>query len=437
MLKKCGSSRRDFLRTTVQAAGVGLAFPLILPSSTLKADDAVPPSDRVVIGFIGMGKQGGFLLRGFLNEPGTQVVALCDVDRRKLAQSMLQAERFYAERAGNARYHGVTGYTDFREVLERNDIDAVVAALPDHWHALAAVEAARFGKDIYCEKPLANSIGEARAMVTAARRYGRVFQTGSMQRSDEKFRFACELVRSGYIGQLRKVTVNIGGPPDHAYALPAEPVPDYLDWDSWVGPAPWRPYSSVLAPPLEDDRWARWRYYWDFGGGGMTDWGAHHFDIGQWGLGMDDSGPVEIHPPGGNGHKVLTYRYRNGVIMTREEGVNGVLFTGTEGTVEVNRGYLKTAPPTLARVRLKPGDVHLYPSNNHFADWLRCIRTRSRPICDVEIGCRSVTVCHLGNIAYLLNRSLYWDPAKETFLGDEAANRLLSRPYRSPWRLSC
>jgi predicted dehydrogenase len=437
MSNRCGSNRRDFLKTTVRAAASGLAFPLIAPLSALGATKAGAPSDRIVIGFIGMGKQGSFLLRGFMNEPGTQVVALCDVDSRKLSRTMAQAEKFYADRAGTTSYEGIRSHTDFREVLDRRDVDAVVLALPDHWHALPAVEAARLGKDIYCEKPLANSIGEARAMVTAARRYGRVFQTGSMQRSDDRFRFACELVRNGYIGQLKKVTVNIGGPPEHDYVLAPEPVPDYLDWDSWLGPAPRRPFSSVLAPPLEDDRWARWRYYWDFGGGGMTDWGAHHFDIGQWGLGMDDSGPVEIHPPDGKDHRVLTYRYHNGVIMTREQGVNGVLFTGSEGNVEVNRGYLRTDPPSLVRTRLKPADLHLYQSNNHFSDFLRSIRTRSQPICHAEIGCRSVTVCHLGNIAYLLKRPLYWDPVKESFLGDEAANRLISRPYRSPWRLSC
>ena len=434
MSKARKPTRRQFLRTAAAGASV---FPAIIPATVLAGRSAVTaPSDRIVLGFLGTGKQGSFLLRGFLNEPGTQVVAVCDVDKRKLQGAKTQAETFYANRVGADSFGGITATGEYREVLDMKDVDGVVAALPDHWHAIPSVEAARLGKDIYCEKPLANSIGEARAMVTAARRYGRVFQTGSMQRSNDLFRFACELVRNGYIGQLRKVTVNVAGPPDQAYTLPPEPVPDYLDWDRWVGPAPWRPYSSVLAPPIEDDRWARWRYYWDFGGGGMTDWGAHHFDIGQWGMGMDGTGPVEIHPPNGKDIRALTYKYANGVVMTREEGpVNGVLFTGTEGEVEVNRGYLKTKPSSLMRLRLKPGDIHLYRSDNHFADWLRCIRTRSQPICDVEIGCRSVTVCHLGNIAYLLNRSLFWDPASERFRDDEAANRLIMRPYRSPWAL--
>jgi predicted dehydrogenase len=370
-----------------------------------------------------------------MNQPGTQVVALCDVDSLKLAKAEEAAVAFYSKSTATGGKPAVATYRDFRELLARPDIDAVVTALPDHWHAATAIEAARAGKDIYCEKPLANSIGEARAMVTAARRFERVFQTGSMQRSDERFRFACELVRNGYIGELKKVTVNIGGPPEDAYPLPPEPVPPNLDWDFWVGPAPWRPYSSVLAPPIDYEGWGRWRYYWDFGGGGMTDWGAHHFDIGQWGIGADDSGPVEIVPPDGNDVQVLTYKYANGVIMTREQGVNGLMFSGTTGEVEVNRGYLRTRPAGLARLRLKPADVHLYKSNDHFADWLRSVRTRSKPICDVEIGCRSATVCHLGNIAYLLNRPLKWDPVKEQFIGDETANRLVSRPYRSPLAL--
>jgi len=372
-----------------------------------------------------------------MNEPGTQVVALCDVDRRKLGRAFKQAETFCANRAGAATHTGIKVYEDYREILARKDVDAIVTALPDHWHALPAIQAARAGKDIYCEKPLANSIGEAQAMVAAARRYGQVFQTGSMQRSNEGFRFACELVRNGYIGQLQKVTVSVGGPPEHDYVLPPEPVPEYLNWDLWLGPAPWRPYSSVLAPPLEDDRWARWRNYWDFGGGGMTDWGAHHFDIAQWAMGMDDSGPVEIYPPDGKDFPVLTYKYANGVIMTREPGsANGVLFSGTEGEVEVNRGYLRTKPTSLMRLQLKPTDVHLYRSDDHLADWLRCIKTRNRPICDVAIGCRSVTVCHLGNIAYLLKRPLFWNPASESFSGDDAASRLISRPYRAPWQLT-
>jgi len=290
------------------------------------------------------------------------------------------------------------------------------------------------GKDIFCEKPLSQTIVEARAMINAVRRYGRVFQTGSMQRSDWHFRLGCELVLNGYIGQLQHVTVGVGGPPGDK-PLPGQPVPDYLDWDMWLGPALWRPYNSELSPHLSWDGFPNWRHHSSFGGGGMTDWGAHHFDIAQWGMGMDESGPVEIIPPDGKDYKVLTYKYASGVTMTRDNA-NGVLFTGTKGKVEVNRGHLRTWPDNLKNQQIGPNEIHLYESRNHYVDWLDAIRKRSRPICDIETGCRSVSVCHLGNIAYKLGRPLRWDPKNEVLIGDAGAGRLLSRPMRSPWNLS-
>jgi len=254
-----------------------------------------------------------------------------------------------------------------------------------------------------------------------------------MQRSDNRFRFACELVRSGYIGDVKLVKVGIGGPPGDR-PLPAQPVPDYLDWNMWLGPVLWRPYNSELSPNISFDGFPNWRYHSSFGGGGMTDWGAHHFDIAQWGLGMDGTGPVEIIPPDGGDYKVLTYKYPNGVVMTRDSA-NGVLFTGTKGRVEVNRGYLRTWPESLEKQQIGPDDVHLYDSRNHYVDWLNAVRTRNKPICDIETGASSVVVCHLGNIAYRLKRPLKWDPDREVFIGDDEANRLLGRPMRSPWHL--
>jgi predicted dehydrogenase len=434
MIKTRRVSRRQFVKQAVKGIAVS-GFPLVVPASVFGKDGTTPPSDRISLGFIGMGAQGTYLIQSFLEEAGTQVRAVCDVDGRKRARARKIAEDFYSQKSNNSTSAGVAEYLDFREILARPDIDAVVTALPDHWHAIPAIEAARAGKDIYCEKPLANSVVEARAMARAARRFGQVFQTGSMQRSDDKFRFACELVRNGYIGEVKQVIANIGGPPEED-DLPAEPLPDGLDWDRWLGPAPWRPFSSVLSPPVTWDGFPDWRRYWNYGGGGMTDWGAHHFDIAQWGLGMDESGPVEICPSNGKDIEVLTYRYANGVTLVRKGGVNGVLFTGTEGKVEVNRGYLRTWPERLIRLRLKPTDTHLYQSRNHRIDWLQCIRTRKRPICDVEVGLRSATVCHIGNIAYKLNRPLRWDPRNEQFEKDPEANRCLWRPYRSPWMLS-
>lgn len=427
-----GMNRRGFIKTAMGTAAAAAGFPFVVPSSVFGQGGQRPPSERITLGFIGCGKQSQHLTRSFLNSPGTHVVAACDVDKLKLARNQKMVEDHYAGKSGSS-YKGCDTYGDFRDLLARDDIDAVVIATPDHWHAITVIESAKAGKDIYCEKPLSQTIGEARAMVNAVRKYDRVFQVGSMQRSDWHFRVGCELVRNGYIGELKHVTVGIGGPPEDR-PLPAQPVPDYLDWNMWLGPVLWRPYNEELSPHISQDIFPHWRNHSEFGGGGMTDWGAHHFDIAQWGIGMDESGPVEIIPPDGQDYKVLTYKYANGVTMVRDSA-NGVLFTGTKGKVETNRGYLKTWPDELKDVKLGPNEIHLYESNNHYVDWLDAIRKRTRPICDIETGCRSVTVCHLGNIAYKLQRPLKWDPDHEVFGGDDEANRLLWRGYRSPWHI--
>jgi len=429
-------NRRDFVRAAAGTAVAVAGLPYVVPSSVFGAE---APSNRIVLGFIGCGKQSQHLMRSFLGSPGTQVVAACDVDKLKLERSSKGiVEKHYADRNVGS-YKGCAAYADFRDLLARNDIDAVVISTPDHWHAVTVIESCKAGKDIYCEKPLSQTIQEARAMINAVRRYNRIFQTGSMQRSSQEFRFACELVRNGYIGDIQHVTVNVGGPPEDK-RLPAEPVPDYLDWDMWVGPAMWRPYNNDLAPHISFDGFPNWRYHSYYGGGGMTDWGAHHFDIAQWGLGMDGTGPVEINPPDGKEYKDLTYKYANGIPMTHggragDARVNGVLFEGTKGKVEVNRGYLKTTPDTLKDQKIGADQIHLYDSKNHYTDWLDAIRKRSDPICKIEIGASSVTVCHLGNIAYKLKRPLKWDPKREVFIGDDEANRLLTRAMRSPWQI--
>ncbi len=427
------SSRRQFLKSTAGLAAGAITFPYIIPSSALGKAGTVAPSNRITLGFIGTGKQSKRLMKSFLNSPGTQVLAGCDVDKLKRERGQKIVEEYYWQKAGGT-YKGCETYGDFRELLARADIDAVVIATPDHWHAITVILSAKAGKDIYCEKPLSQTIVEAREMVNAVRHYGRVFQTGSMQRSDWHFRLGCELVLNGYIGELKYVTVSVGGPPEDK-PLAAMPVPDYLDWDMWVGPALWRPYNSELSPHISWDDYPDWRNNSRFGGGEMTDWGAHHFDIAQWGMGTDDSGPVEIIPPDNKDYKVLTYKYANGVTMTRGCEGRGVLFTGTKGKVEVDRGHLKTWPDSLKNQQIGPNEIHLYESRNHYVDWLDAIRKRTKPICDIEIGCRSVTVCHLGNIAYKLNRPLKWDPKREVIIGDSEAGRLLSRPMRSPWHL--
>ena len=435
---KGGLSRRGFLKGAAAAAGALSAAPFIVPASARGADGFSAPSDRITLGFIGMGCQNNGLLNNFIRQSDTQVVAVCDVETKRLNAARERVERHYADQREEGAWDGCEMYTDFRALLAREDIDAVVIATPDHWHAIQAVQACRAGKDVYCEKPLSLTVREGRMMVEAARRYKRVFQTGSMQRSDQRFRLGCELVRSGRIGEVKEVFVNVGGPAELLCLLPEEPVIPTLDWDGWIGPAPMRPYNAILCPD-HTNSFPNWRRYFDFSGGGMTDWGAHHFDIAQWGLGMDATGPVEITPPDGGDVQRLTYRYANGVYMYHggARGQAGVEFVGTEGRVLVNRGYLETEPGDLARQPIGPDDVRLYNSNNHYRDFLDCVQTRAKPICDVEIGHRSATVCHLGNIAYWTGRGLRWDPAKEELIGDGAVElaRWLERPNRSPWAL--
>ncbi len=430
-----GLTRRSLLKTV--SAGAGLAAVSSAPVTPLFG--GVAPSERITLGFIGIGKMNSSHLEAFSREEDVEILALCDVESERLdrGRDIVSAAYQKAGRPGKSASWRPDAYRDFRDLLARADIDAVVIATPDHWHAITSICACRAGKDVYCEKPLANSIGEARAMVEAAARYGRVFQTGSMQRSDRTFRFACELARNGRLGQIHTVHVNVGGPPQDCF-LAAEPCPRTLDWNLWLGPAPERPYHSLLCPMDNWKVFPAWRDYREFGGGGMTDWGAHHFDIAQWGLGMDTSGPVEIIPPELSDKKLLAYRYANGVTMYHGGAPDGVgtEFIGTRGRVGVNRsGFLKCDPPQLRAEIIRPQDIQLYASAEHRRDWLECIKKRSVPICPAETGCRSVTVCHLGNIAYQLKRTLRWDPVQEKFIGDEKANQLIHRPFRSPWTL--
>lgn len=424
-------SRRSLLKGAIAAA----TAPYVVSAPALGRGGWKPANERITVGFIGIGNMGRGHLSGFLDDNQLQVIAVCDVDARKRADARKAVEDKYAADRQAGRFKGCDEYNEFERLLERDDIDAVLIATPDHWHAIIAIAAARAGKDIYCEKPLTLTIREADEMVAAVRRYGRVFQTGSQQRSEHGFRLACELVRSGRIGKLQTVHVNVGPPSSEKY-LPEEPVREGLDWDRWLGPAPWQPYN---AERCSGDYGGGWRQIRDYSGGMMTDWGAHHFDIGQWGMGMDGSGPIEIIPPP-NGEKTgLVFRYANGVTMhhTNKAGdhnVNGVLFTGTEGRIEVNRGYLRSWPDEIIREPLGPNDVHLYESPGHRQDWINCIHSRQRPICDVAIGASTITVCHLGNIAYWLGRPIRWDPVKRVILGDEEASRWLDRPKRAPWR---
>jgi predicted dehydrogenase len=422
-------TRRGFVRG---AAAAGLAAPWLLSGRGFGEETA--PSERITLGFIGMGKMNQHHLNWFLGNRDTQVLAVCDVDTTRREHAQKTVEERYGQENKDGAYEGCAAYVDFRELLSRQDIDAVVIATPDHWHAIPVIEACQAGKDVYCEKPLSLSIKEAHAMMQAVRKYDRVLQTGSQQRSDQEFRRACELVRNGRIGKIERVIVDVGGP-SRWCDLPEEEMEPGLDWDRWLGAAPVRPYHSVLSPRGVHDHFPNWRNYREYSGGMMTDWGAHHFDIAQWGLGMDESGPVEIIPPEDpNAQKGVRYRYENGVEVIHGDG-GGVTFIGTEGQIVVNRGKLESTPESILEEPLSEDDERLPESPGHQRDWVNCIRSRERPICDVEIGARSVTVCHLGNLAYWHHRSLRWDPKNWRFVDDEEANGWLDVERRDPWQL--
>ena len=447
-MRRTSVSRRVLLKRAAAAA------PWVVASSVLGKDGATVPSDRIGLGFIGVGMMGRGHVACCVRYPDAQVVAVCDVDRWRREHAKATVEAEYARQRPGGAYRGCQAYNDLRDLLARDDIDAVVIATGDRWHALATVLSAKAGKDVYCEKPISLSIREARVMVQTVRRYGRVFQSGLQQRSTAEFRVACELVRGGAIGKVRVVYVNFPGTSGDV-GLPGEPVPAGLDWDLWLGPAPWRPYNRRFHPYGKPPHVVPWHFCRDFGGGNLTSNAVHAFDVVQWGLGMDHSGPVEITPPGIGGCPVLTYRYAGGVLLqvagghlnprtlfvpkgwdVRTRLTNfGALFVGQDGWVQVGRGgYLKCFPPKILQEARVLRDAR-GPVNNHHQNWLDCIRTRERAACDVAIGAQSTIVSHLGCIAHWTGRKLRWDPARETFLGDDEANRWRSRPMRSPWRL--
>jgi predicted dehydrogenase len=461
-------SRRRFLRTTAAAA----LAPMIVRPSVLGAADGTPaPSNRITLGFIGVGKQATNHLSALVRRSDINILGICDVqeERRDAAKDLIDkatsgnlapaakppapdansnspwATQEGAPPSSNTGAGPATSaadvkyYHDYRDLLNRKEIDAVLIAAPDHWHALLATHACAAGKDVYCEKPLTLTLREAKDLIDTVNRYARVFQVGSQQRSSHEFRFACEMVRSGRIGKLKSVTV-FTGTTSIECDLPAEPIRKGVDWDMWLGPAPYRAFNKILCPPVDSVDWAMWRLYRDYSGGAMTDFGAHHFDIAQWGMNTDDTGPVEILPPSATERKQLTYKYANGVEVYhastgKDFGGKGLLFEGTEGKIEVDRGYLETTPARLKTIPTHAGETFLYKSPGHHEDWIRSIRSRKQGICPVEVGAHSVAVCHLGNICYWLDRPLKWDPATWQFIDDEEANRWVDRPKRSPWNV--
>ena len=439
MNKSSALNRRQFLKT----AAIAGAAPFILPHSIWAAQTA--PNSKINLGFIGIGKQGNGLLGAMLPRNDVRVLAVSDVDetRRDLAKRKVDKEYNQTPDAAGA----CTAHEDFRELLARKDIDAVVIATPDHWHALIAIAAAKAGKDIYCEKPMAHTILEGRAMVNAVRANQRIFQVGSMQRSMGEFRAACELVRNGVIGNVSKVDAAVGGPPTFC-DLPPEPSEPGLDWDLWLGPAPTRPYNSALSPRGLPKNYPAWRHYREYGGGGVCDWGAHHFDIVQWAFGFDESGPVEFFPPADKEAKSgVHWRYASGLEVTHQAG-NGITFYGDKGKIYVNRGkfqlwlgdtlksdVMDDYSPLLKEL-LPPNAVRLYRSTNQINDWVKCMHSRTLPVCDVETGQRSATVCNLVNLVYFHGQVIKWNPAAENFVDGTGEAAWLTREYRAPWTLA-
>lgn len=435
MKEENSMNRRDFVgKAAAVLAGITILPRHVLGGTRPDGSKYIAPSDVISLGFIGTGKQGRGLTTSFLSTNEARIVAIAEVYKAKAQLTLDRIKTHYEKNTQLGTYAEISIYNDFRELLARKDIDAVVIATPDHWHAAMSVRAAEAGKDIYCEKPLALTVKEGRAMVNAARKYNRVFQTGSMQRSWPEFRQAAELIRNGYIGEVKSIKVNVG-PPPKPYDLPAEPIPEGLDWNAWLGPNMPVAFNSELAPPISKDVFPNWRNYREFGGGMVTDWGAHMFDIVQWALNMDDSGPVEVIAPDGKEHPFLTYRYENGITMTHEkwDWNNAILFTGTEGELRVQRRKIETTPASLATKVIGETEKHVYKSENHYKDFFDAMRKRSKPICDVEIGHRTASVCNIGNIAYQLNRSLKWNPKKESFKDDKEANALLGRSMNDAW----
>ena len=425
------------------AAGAVLGFPYVIPATVLATNG---PGNKVTIGCIGVGRMGLGDMRGILGFDEARVVAVCDVDAARLEYAQQTVEKYYAEQQRNGSYQGCAAYKDFRILVERKDIDAVLICTPGHWHALPAIAAAKAGKDIFLEKPLSRTIEEGRVLSDTVRRYGRVLQVGSQQRSDSRFRLACEMVRNGRIGRVH--TVKVGLPTDPPTGpQQSMPIPASLDYEMWLGPAPWAEYTEKRVHPQSEYGRPGWLRISDYCCGMITGWGAHHNDIVQWGLGTEYTGPVEVegwaeYPRDGlwdvHGRFRIEYTYANGVKLIcadNKRNKQGVVFEGTEGWVYVKRRLIETHPKSLLNSVIGPSETHLYRSNNHKQNFLDCIRSRAETVAPVEVGHRSNTVCVLGYIAMLLGRKLRWDPKNEQFLNDAGANRLLSRPTRSPWRL--
>ncbi len=441
MLQNNKTNKMTRRRLLKQAAGIttgAIVLPYVVPSSSLGRAGTATASDRIVMGCIGAGGQGTHNTKAFLSNASIRMVAVCDVveARRRNAKNLI--DQHYGDQ-------GCAAYNDFRELLAREDIDAVVIATQDHWHALIAVAAAQAGKDMYCEKPTGVAVAEGQAMRDAVRRYGRVFQTGTQQRSERNFRFACELARNGYVGKIHTVKVGAPGPEyKRTYRKPPaeEPVPAGLDYEMYIGPAPMKPYNGGRLA------WPDWYLIWDYSAGFIVNWGVHHLDIANWGCPAVSNEPAEIECTGSYRDDGLTdnindwqaeFTYESGLRMTYTDTGNpnkqGCQFEGDKGWVHVNRSGIWAEPEALLKVQIKPGETHLGESTSHHANFVDCVRSRRDPIAPVEAGHKASYLGLIPEIVCRLRRKLRWDPAKEQFVNDAEANGMLARPMRSPWHL--
>ena len=414
-------TRRFFLKQALRAGTTGCVATHVIPSGVLAAPGRAGANDRIGVGYIGLGARGNHILHHLPTD--AEIVAVCDVDARRVAK------------VANGQNYATSG--DYRRLLDNKDVDAVVITTPDHWHALQSIHACQAGKDVFCDKPLSLTVREGRAMVQAARKSNCVFQAGPQQRSIPAAIYACEFVRAGKLGKLREVHVT-NNRTSRDWELPGEPVPEGLDWDMWLGPSAKHPFHSKIYNVSRQRDWFGWMAFRPWSGGMMTSWGAHGMDLMQWGLGMDASGPSEVEPLGEGLTCELQYKYPNHVIVKLDKAPQGgAIFVGEKGTVTVACGMVTWDPPELGKDA--PESVtSLFPGATapiHTQQWLKCVRTRQGLTCDVEIGHRTATACHVGNIARWLGRKVRWDPVNETFVGDDEANALLSRPMRQPWHL--
>ena len=433
-------NRRDFLGS----AALGIAGTLIIPVSAGSCTGKKDPG-MIRLGFIGLGRQAMYLMDGFIRIPGVKVIAGCDVYAVKRTRFKNRAAEYYSGAGSRVK---VQTYERYEDLIGRKDIDAVVIAVPDHAHAVIAIAALRAGKDVYLEKPLTFTIHEGQQLRKTVRETGRILGVGSQQRSDPNFQHAVKMVRSGALGTITLVNAHVG-PPPKPYDLPAEQLPEGLNWDLWLGPLPETiNYNPELNPPIsldppgDEEFWAGWRWYRETGGGFTTDWGAHMFDVAQWGLGMDGSGPVEISPIG-DGSEYIKWVYSTGTVMTSEpfdeKKTKGVRFWGEKGWIEVSREHFAASDPALNPPPGGEGEAEgPYETKiPHQLDFIDAVRKRTDPIVPVETGHSSCTVCTLGNIAVMLNRTIRWDPSTETFTDDAdgAAAAMLHYSYREPYKL--